>query len=472
MEYGLGVILLALTDISISTELVKYIEQENLSISSFAHRAGINSGTLSRFINGQLRLSVSGLDLITKAMNLEEGYFYTAYVNESSLNWRRLGPFIMRCAELGKLECISQTVDMMLDVQAYAPQLFDSAEALYHKGNLAAALIIYKKVAEAEKYQHSERLGWCQYRIFTCSLNSDQENNLNCTIQFETYVQRLPEAIQLDALEALTNTLLSLQKWDKAKIYAQEMGRISRLLYTLHHHKNSKNKKKDIPSKKPLFGYILYSDLILGSIAAEKSNYDEALYYVSCYENHSWIVESDAVSERIKKKFTNWAKGNRYLYQLMSGNFQVIDEYMAYISSVDNAILKALFKIVHAANIYRWNIDKYLEKYEKNITDYYNECAEGRFNIHILDDRFSIFLADIGIYYINQRKFRYGAKFILDSLKLSHKINNTDNIVKCCSAIECIRHEIDQLDLLRYSQIMQEVYNKNEKKADGDYMFI
>ncbi|MGG1880595.1 hypothetical protein ABDI30_23925 [Paenibacillus cisolokensis] len=162
----------------------------------------------------------------------------------------------------------------------------------------------------------------------------------------------------MDALEDLTNTLLSLQKWDKAKIYAQEMGRISRLLYTLHPHKNSKSKKKDIPPKKPLFGYILYSDLILGSIAAEKSsNYNEALYYVSCYENQSWIVESDAVSEGIKKKFTNWAKGNRYLYQLMSGNFQVIDEYMAYISSLENEILRALFRIVHAAIVYHWNID-------------------------------------------------------------------------------------------------------------------
>ncbi|MFE0556588.1 helix-turn-helix domain-containing protein [Paenibacillus sp. NPDC058910] len=455
------------TDISISTELVKYIEKENLSISSFANRAGINSGTLSRFINGQQQLSVSGLDLITKAMNLEEGYFYSAYANESSLNWRRLGPFIMRCAELGKLECISHTVDMMVDIQTYAPQLFNSAEAIYHKGNLAAALIIYKKVAEGEKYRHSERLGWCQYRIFTCSLNSDQENNLNCTIQFEAYVQRLPEAVQLEALEALTNTLLSLQKWDKAKHYAREMGRISRFLYTVHNHKISKSKKKNVTPKKPLFGYILYSDLILGSIAAEKSNYNEALFYVSCYENQSWIVESDAVSEGIKKKFTNWAKGNRYLYQLMNGNFQVIDEYIEYISSLENEILRALFRIVHAAIVYHWNIDKYLEQYESVIREHYEQgCVVGDYNQQIINDRFANFLAEIGEYYINQGNIHKGTRFILDSLNVSYKINNTANIVKCCSTIEYIRHEIDPLDLLRYSQLMKEVHNRNEKKVD------
>ncbi|MGG3284381.1 helix-turn-helix domain-containing protein [Paenibacillus solani] len=459
-------IALAPTDISISTELVKYIEKENLSISSFANRAGINSGTLSRFINGQQPLSVSGLDLLTEAMNLEEGYFYTAYANESSLNWRRLGPFIMRCAELGKLDCITQIVDMMVDVQTYAPQLFDSAEVLYHKGNLAAALIIYKKVAEGEKYQNSERLGWCQYRIFTCSLNSDQENNLNCTIQFEAYVQRLPEAVQLDALEDLTNTLLSLQKWDKAKHYAREMGRISRFLYTVHNHKKTKSKKTNIPPKKSLFGYILYSDLILGSIAAEQSNFDEALFYVSCYENQSWIVESDEVSENIKNKFIRWAKGNRYLYQLMNGNFQVIDEYIEYISSLDNEILRALFRIVHAAIVYHWNIDKYLEQYESIIKEHYEQgCVVGDYNHQIINDRFAKFLAEIGEYYINQGNIHKGTRYILDSLNISYKINNTANIVKCCSTIEYIRHEIDPLDLLRYSQLMKEVFNRNEKKV-------
>lgn len=88
------------TDRTISTELLRYLEKEKLSISSFAIKSGINSGTLSRFINGNQPLSVSSLDLITKAMNLEEGYFYSLYVNESTPNWRRLGPFIMRCAEL------------------------------------------------------------------------------------------------------------------------------------------------------------------------------------------------------------------------------------------------------------------------------------------------------------------------------------------------------------------------------------
>lgn len=297
-----------LMDRTISAKVLRFLENEGLSLSTFAIRSGINSGTLSRFLNGNQPLSVSSLDRITKAMNLDEGYFYSLYVHESTLNWRRLGPFIMRCAELGKLSCIEQAVDRIIDNPAYTVPLFDSAETLFHREKKDAALILYKKVAESEKFQHAERLALCQYRIFRCSLSSDQEHNLNCTIQFETYIKRLPEGFQLDALQDLAVTWLSLRKWNKAKHYAQEMGRISRMLYARNHGSSKPNRKRT-EAARPLFGYILYSDLLLGSIAEYNDDYDQALYHLSCYEDQSWIVESDEAAERTKAKFGSGLEG-------------------------------------------------------------------------------------------------------------------------------------------------------------------
>ncbi|WP_256720780.1 MULTISPECIES: helix-turn-helix domain-containing protein [Paenibacillus] len=429
------------------------MEKEKLSISSFAIKSGINSGTLSRFINGNQPLSVSSLDLITKAMNLEEGYFYSLYVNESTPNWRRLGPFIMRCAELGKLYCIDQAVDLIIDSPAYSSLLFDSAEALFHKGNREAALIIYKKVAESEKHQHAERLGLCQYRIFTCSLNSDQEHNLNCTIQFETYIKRLPEGVQLDAVKDLTDTLLSLRKRNRAKHYAQEMGRISRMLYAQKHNKKRPHRKPIEPAK-TLFGYILYSDLLLGSIAADNDDYDQALYYLSCYEDQTWIVESDESSERTKEQFREWARGNRYLYELMKGNIEVLEPYIEYISSRENEILRALFKIIQAANMYHFEIDEYLERFEHQIRDHLKRREPvGSYNEQLIDDRFAKFLTDVGMYYIRKGNIQKGSKYILDSLEFSYTINFEINIVRCCTTIEHIQSKLNHDDLERYAEI-------------------
>lgn len=459
------------TDTTISTELLRYLNRENLSISSFAKKSRINSGTLSRFIKGQQPLSVTNLDLITEAMNLEEGHFYSLYVNEcmiqSSPNWRRFGPFILRCAELDKFKCLDQLVGMMMDNLTYSSLLFDTAETLYLKGSREAALIIYKKVAESEKHQHSERLCMCQYRIFTCSLNSDQEHNLDCTIQFETYVKRLPETIQLDALKDLANTLLSLRKWNKAKYHTQEMGRISRVLYAQKHNQTRPHRKHTQPSK-PLFGYILYSDLLLGSIAADNDDYDQALYFLSCYEDQSWIIESDETAKGTKEQFQEWARGNRYLYELMKGNIEVLEPYIEYISSRESEILRALFKIIQAANMYHFEIEKYLERFESLITDHLQRGGSiGSYSEHIIDDRFANFLTDLGMYYIRKDNIQKGSKYILDSLELSYKINSVANIVKCCSTIEHIRHKLRHSDLQKYAVIMKEVYYRNEKKVNG-----
>ncbi|KAF6577589.1 transcriptional regulator, partial [Paenibacillus sp. EKM208P] len=75
------------------------------------------------------------------------------------------------------------------------------AEELLAQGRHAAALLLYEGVAEAEKYQHSERLAVCQYRIFTIQIGDDQSRNHKAVILFEPYVERLDDLEQLDALK-------------------------------------------------------------------------------------------------------------------------------------------------------------------------------------------------------------------------------------------------------------------------------
>ena len=54
---------------------------------------------------------------------------------------------------------------MAMENITYAPMLFEMAESFYNeKYNATAAL--YECVAESEKFQHSERLALCHYRLF------------------------------------------------------------------------------------------------------------------------------------------------------------------------------------------------------------------------------------------------------------------------------------------------------------------
>lgn len=91
---------------------------------------------------------------------------------------RRIRPFIIKCAVLGRLDCIERIVTRLLDNLSYVPALFDVAEELFVSKYHQAAALLYDNVSKAEKFQHSERLAFCRYRLFLVELGNDLEKTI------------------------------------------------------------------------------------------------------------------------------------------------------------------------------------------------------------------------------------------------------------------------------------------------------
>ncbi|QKS55505.1 XRE family transcriptional regulator [Paenibacillus barcinonensis] len=450
-----------ITQKSIREELLNYIEENQMLVYHFAEISGINSGTLSRFINGSQLIPIKALDRMTYTMGLEEGTFYDLYVDEllidPSTDWRRLRPFLIRCSQLNKLTCIEKIVDLMLEKSYYISSLFDFAESLYEEGNTAASLLIYKKVSEGERYQHAERLAVCQYRIFKLSLGDDQQHNYELALVFEPFVKRLSESEQLDALKDLANLYLSLRLWEKAKELSTEMGRLARIQYEQKHKRTGKKVRATGP-KKMLFGYILYSHVLLGTVADETGQYNEAFYHLEKYVDHSWIVESGEIAEQTKQQFLVWATANRLLYRVMTGETDLIDAYVDSLANNEDEILLGLFKVVKAALKYSYNIDHILERYHEMIqTQVNSQKRHGSYTSQLINDRFVIFLADIAEYYNNSLRPEIGIIFVLESLAISAKINNDAYLVRSFCLFEKMRHVALHSQLDKYQEILREV---------------
>jgi transcriptional regulator with XRE-family HTH domain len=182
---------------TITAEFEDYLKQYDMTLAQFAEYSGVHQSTLSNWITQHRPVSVKQLDRITLTMGLPEGHLYDLYIEnyiiERSPNMRRIEPLIYRCAELDKLDAIRRMVGHIMDNLLYSPRLFDIAEALLAQGRHAAALPLYENVAEVEKYQHSERLALCQYRIFTIQIGDDQSLNLKAATLFEPFVERMDE---------------------------------------------------------------------------------------------------------------------------------------------------------------------------------------------------------------------------------------------------------------------------------------
>ncbi|WP_231505481.1 transcriptional regulator [Paenibacillus massiliensis] len=400
------------------------------------------------------------LDGITSGMALPEGHFYELYIDEyiagATADWRRLRPFLARCAELGKLDCITKVTNEIMDNLSYTPMLFDLAEQWYGEDNKAAAMVLYQRVAESEKMQHSERLALCHYRMFTISLGDDLEANLRAAILFEGYVSYLDELDQLDALLKLAYTYDALRRWNKVDELAQKLYKVSIMEYKLQRSSDRTVNFIKQPER-PLCSYPLYA-LLLRSVACEENeDYEGALHYVHLYSNPDWIQEDTEESRRVLGQFKEWAIANTMLYRLLSGDFEIIPEYLNYISAFEDEIPTAIFNVVKAANRYNFNVDFFLERFSSHISirRYLNKIAE--YNQQIMDEQYTCLLAELAKYHLSYNR-NTGIQYILQALNFSLKIKSEKNIIKCLVLFERYRSKATHLEKLEFNNLANEVY--------------
>ncbi|WP_127592393.1 helix-turn-helix domain-containing protein [Paenibacillus lautus] len=450
---------------TIREQMEEFLHKNEMTINRFAEISGVNSGTLSNILNGNRPISMQQLDRITLGMGLEEGYFYELYIDEcifhATPDWRRLGPYLHRCAELGKLDCLDKAVRMTMDNISYSPLLFETAEFFFKEGKHEAAVLLYKSVAESERFQHSERLALCQYRLFTLGLGDDQEANSRAAVYFEPYIDRLDEVYQLDALKELINLNVSLNRWNKVDELADKMGRIASIQYQYEVGRLG----QEVRGKKPVVFYKLYSYLVKATVCYERGAFDLALKYVSMYSEPEWLKEESNEEElRIINQFNEWAEANRYLYKLMAGNDGALSEYVKYIADKEDEIFLAICNIMIAANRYQLQVDHILDRFKG-----YIELKEQRNHIgeiiqQITADRYTRLLAELGIYYLNLKQFNKGLQLILDSLEKSIAINSDNGMLRCMGLFEQFR-EFSTIDLQqKYRKLVYKVQKLNEKK--------
>ncbi|WP_083678262.1 helix-turn-helix transcriptional regulator [Paenibacillus sp. FSL R7-0337] len=446
--------------------LALHLSQKGMSIHQFSIQSGINSGTLSRILSGHQPIAMNHLERITKAMDLPEDHFYSLYVDEcfyfSSPTWRRLRPFLVRSAELGRLDCVEQVVQNLLENLVYAPMLFEVAEGLFQEGLWQAAELLYKNVSVSEKYQNSERLALCQYRLFRIAIGDDQTKNLQAAHLFECYLDRLDEADQLDGLKHLGHVYGSMNRWHKVDELAEKMLQLATLRYNLQRQSDRResNEKK---TEKPLYFYILYAQLIRSTVCEELGDYNSALDWVSLYMDGSWIQEDNEEVKRTVAQFQEWGTANRLLYRVMAGQYEVLSEYVEYISHRPDEIFIALYNIILSANRYDWNVDSILERFASYIPYRTYSTEFGDYNRQVMLDQHTQFLAEMAAYCLhNERK--EGIRFILQSLESSARINDESNIIKCVDLFEQHRHLADEEEKEQYKLLIREVQDSHEKK--------
>lgn len=460
---------------TITSELEKFMKEQGYTFQYFSKITGINVGTLSALVNGNRSIAMGQLDKITAGMGLPEDAFFDLYIEECFLhsppNWRRLKPFLYRSAELNRIDCIERVIDLTMDTLAYIPQLFETAEDFFRLGYAAASIVLYRTIAESEKYQHSERLALCQYRIFLISIGDDHAQNLRAAAQFECYIDRLDEAIELDAIKDLADVYLSLRDWERLDKLAHKMTIKAQAHYHFTHH-SSKNNSLTLKTKRPLFLYIIYGYLLRSVVCEEQGDYQQALNYTSLYSDLDWVEDTSEEAMEIVAQYKELALANTYLYQLMIGRLEILPSYLAYMGTQQDEVLPALSKIIQAARQYDYDIKPILEAFhphiihldlQQMITGISNKQARAEVN------QYTYFLTELASFYLDKDMYNEGIKSVLDGLTLAVQLNSEAEILKCVGLFEKYRYTASQEAQHQYHSLISEMGNHHSNK---DYASI
>jgi transcriptional regulator with XRE-family HTH domain len=437
-----------------------YMKQNYLNGRQFAELIEVNPGTVTYFFNGQRIITVYNLDKLTEVMGYPEGHFYGQYIEDylrdRTPNWRRIGPYLNRCVEIGKIDCFNTVVNILMEHSIYSNLLFEMAEKLFKQGNYALAETLYENIALSEEKQHSERLAVCQYRLFKIKFGKSQVDNYKVASQFEPFVDRLDEWEQLDALKDLANVYRPLRKWDQVELFAKEMEYKANLQYF------SKKRENRNPTQlsRPLFVYITYSKLLLAEVCEGRKDFEGALRYTYEYADLSWVQEEDEETIYWKTLYSKWSKANIYTNKLLNGDCCVLREYTEFLKQNPDEIVTGLFNIVFAANRYNLNVDPILTDFRGKLEAVF-EVYPYRFTNDLYKiDSYNTFLYELTCYYLNRSEHTQGLNILIHGLQNSIFLHNEINIVKFMALFEQVRGSASEEINEKFKNIITEVLER------------
>ncbi|SEU27338.1 helix-turn-helix transcriptional regulator [Paenibacillus sp. NFR01] len=444
---------------TIRTELKDFIGRERLSFSQLGQKAGLNAGTVSSILKGSRVMSVDQLDRMTAVLGYPEGFFYDEYLRECMVdtvpNWRRVKPFVLRCAELDKLDCIRRMVQMLLDNLMYSPLLFEVAEVFFSEGKKEAAEVLYTGVAASERRQHSERLAFCQYRLFSLRLGQDPSANLQAALQFEPYVDRLDEVDQLDALKDLANTYHLLRRWDKVDRIAEELAYKAKIQLLLT---NQTGRKRQEPRKQPeypLFSYLAISNLLRANVCDERGDHGVALQWVDISTELSLAEEDHQETAYWVGLFMDWAQSSTYVTKLMSGDDSVLWDYVAHIEARIENLPIGLLHIIRAANQYGMNVDSILQYFEKDLADLSDNLVTGvKYTEQLINDRCANMMYEMARYHFSRQRHVQGLVCLTNALTKYASLNDNACMLRCVRLFEQYRDYATPEAVQEYRSIM------------------
>lgn len=443
-----------------------FIKEKEINLYGLSKMTKINRGILSDALNGNPPkiFSLAQVDAITEAMGLPEGSLYKLYIAECkrSVHWRRVQPFLMRCAELNRTDCLIEIMPALVEDIKNLAWIFTTAEDMYDAGYKQSAAILYQYITEIERSSFSEKLAISYYKLFKIYRSSELKG-FQAAMQFIPYRHRVPEAYIMDGLIMLADAHAIRNKWEEVAFYADELCKAAESAY-----RSGLWKSSSFELERPLVYYYAQGHLYKACYYEEKMMLDESKKWIAKYADLSWFEGLDEAGRLEVERFKMFAEANTLLCNVKTGNREAIQDYVTYLQAHPSEIIEGLIAILDTAIRYNMSIDQQLNCFSDYIQQLRDPAEQVELNsisykegYHIY--RQSNFYLKWSIYCTKNQCYTEAVEHILQSLKLAIRISNNTNMEsKTMGEFEMIRDYSTTPQQAEFRLLCREVCKKNE----------
>ncbi|PPA80991.1 DNA-binding protein [Brevibacillus laterosporus] len=435
------------------------MEDKKCTLTQLSELSGIQVGHLSEILNRRRAITIKQLDAFSKAFNYELGWMYDLYVDEciseNKVSKSRIVPYLVRCAEIGRYDCIEFAVSRLLEVPKNIAIIFFVAEHLFEKKLLKEAVFFYEIVVSNIKDSYADISVMSRYRIFRASQLQSSSNILEAVIQFYPYRNRLPENHQLDALLHLANVCFMLEKWKYIQQCADELRELATLVY-----KNQLVKLEPLETERHLVVYYGQGFLAKSVALQMQGLYEEAKKCVAGYADLSWFPNLDDKGKKEVEKFHMWSKANFYVFELLAGNREVLMDYVKFLEKHPSEIPAGLLTIIESATKYGYSVDHILEKFSIHIDQFNNYTDSVNIGRHYH------FRYCKTIYDLKKGCIESALEEILYCIYLADKLNHQKKFKQCISLFWRYRSYSSE----NQRKFLQKFLERDEKDEKRSYV--
>jgi hypothetical protein len=192
------------------------------------------------------------------------------------------------------------------------------------------------------------------------------------------------------------------------------------------------------------------------SCYSEIGNYKEA---VQCICNsHQWELPHPTEEDLLFiDKFNKWGDLNTYLFKLLMGQSEVLQDYIECAEDDDEELVVALFNMIQAANRFKVDVNFVLEKYKDKL-EHLDLGSNREYSAQSWGTILVKFFYELAVYHLSRNNYDAGMIALIKSIEISNYINNDSVLIKCVNLFGEYRTFASEEIRKKYKHILQLKY--------------